>query len=109
LILVPVAIVLIPLIRGIPWLYSWRNRRKFYRWFGELKNLELEVMKNSELEKVMEYQGKLDQIEASINRIRVPLTLFGEVHRLKEHVDFLRGKLARSSHHSKEDKPNRET
>jgi TRAP-type uncharacterized transport system substrate-binding protein len=102
LILVPVAIVLIPLMRGIPWLYSWRNRRKFYRWFGELKNLESEVMKNSEPEKVLEYQGRLDQIEASVNRIRVPLILFGEVYRLKEYVDSVRGKLARLSHLSKE-------
>lgn len=102
LILVPVAIVLIPLIRGIPWLYSWRNRRKFYRWFGELKNLESDVMKNSEPEKVLEYQGRLDQIEVSINRIRVPLTFFGEVYRLKEHVDSVREKLARLNHHSKE-------
>jgi hypothetical protein len=102
LILVPVAIVLIPLMRGIPWLYSWRNRRKFYRWFGELKNLESDVMKNSEPEKVLEYQGRLDQIEASVNRIRVPLILFGEVYRLKEYVDSVRGKLARLSHLSKE-------
>jgi TRAP-type uncharacterized transport system substrate-binding protein len=102
LILVPVAIILIPLMRGIPWLYSWRKRRKFYRWFGELKNLESDVMKNSEPERVLEYQGRLDQIEASINRIRVPLTFFGEVYRLKEYVDSVRGKLARLSHHSKE-------
>jgi TRAP-type uncharacterized transport system substrate-binding protein len=102
LIVVPVAIVLIPLSRGIPWLYSWRNRRKFYRWFGELKNLEVEVAKKLDPEKLLEYQGRLDQIEDSINRIRVPLILFGEVNRLKEHVDFVRGKLSRLSHHSKE-------
>jgi len=89
-------------MRGIPWLYSWRKRRKFYRWFGELKNLESDVMKNSEPEKVLEYQGRLDQIEASINRIRVPLTFFGEVYRLKEYVDSVREKLARLSHHSTE-------
>jgi len=39
LIMVPVAIILIPLIRSIPWLYSWRHRRKFYHWYRELKNL----------------------------------------------------------------------
>jgi TRAP-type uncharacterized transport system substrate-binding protein len=102
LILVPVAIVLIPLMRGLPWLYSWRNRRRFYRWFVELRNLESEVMKNLEPEKVSEYQGRLDQIETSVNRIRVSLTFFGEVYRLKEYVDSVRGKLARLSQHSKE-------
>ena len=96
LILVPVAVVLIPLMRGIPWLYSWRNRRKFYRWYGELKNLEMEVLKISEPEKMVAYRGRLDQIESAINKIRVPLSLFGEVNRLKEHVDLVRGKLGRS-------------
>src|SRR5512136_47452 len=40
IILVPVAFALIPLLRGIPWLYAWRNRRRFSRWYEELKSLE---------------------------------------------------------------------
>jgi hypothetical protein len=102
IILVPVAVVLIPLIRGIPWLYSWRNRRKFYRWYGELKNLESEVVERPDSEKMVAYRGRLDQIEVAINKIRVPLTLFGEVYKLKEHVDSVRGKLARLNHQAKE-------
>lgn len=102
LILVPIAIILLPVIGNIPHVYGWRNRRKFYRWYGELKNLELEVTENSESEKMVEYQGRLDQIEASINKIRIPLAFFGEVYKLKEHVDLVRGKLTRLSRQSKE-------
>ena len=102
LILVPAAVVLFPLIRSIPWLYTWRNRRKFYRWYGELKNLESEVVGNPASEKMPEYQGRLDQIEASINKIRVPLAFFGEVYKLKEHVALVRGKLMETSRLSKE-------
>ena len=105
IILVPVVFVLIPLMRGIPWLYSWRNRRKFYRWYGELKNLESEVVERPDSEKMVAYRGRLDQIEAAINKIRVPLTLFGEVYKLKEHVDSVRGKLARLNHQARESNP----
>ena len=105
LILVPAAVVLFPLIRSIPWFYSWRNRRKFYRWYGELKSLESEIVENPESEKMPEYQGRLDQIETSINKIRVPLAFFGEVYRLKEHVDLVRGKLTRTRRPSKEGDP----
>jgi hypothetical protein len=52
-----------------------------------------------------EYQGRLDQIETSINKIRVPLAFFGEVYKLKEHVDLVRGKLTRTSRPSKEGDP----
>jgi len=105
LILVPAAFVLFPLIRSIPWLYSWRNRRKFYRWYGELKNLESEVVENLESEKMPVYHGRLDQIEASINKIRVPVAFFGEVYKLKEHVALVRGKLTRTTRPSKEGNP----
>jgi TRAP-type uncharacterized transport system substrate-binding protein len=97
IIIVPVAFVLIPLLRGIPWLNAWRNRRKFSRWYQELKNLEAEVGKKSASERMVEYQERLDHIEAAINKLRVPLILFGEVNRLKENVDLVRGKLARMS------------
>jgi TRAP-type uncharacterized transport system substrate-binding protein len=105
IIIVPVAFVLIPLLRGIPWLNAWRNRRKFSRWYEELKNLESEVGKKSASKRMGEDQGRLDHIEAAINRLRVPLILFGEVNRLKEHVDLVRGKLARLSPNSEEITP----
>ena len=97
----PVALILIPLIRSIPWVYSWRHRRKFYHWYRELKNLELEVMESSKLEDISGYHEKIDRIEAAINRIPVPLAFFEEVYRLQEHVDLVRGKLIRLSNQSK--------
>ena len=102
LIMVPVIIILIPLIRSIPWMYSWRHRRKFYNWYGELKNLELEMMEGPEPEDISGYHERIDRIEASINRIPVPLAFFDEVYKLQEHVDLVRGKLIRLSNQSKE-------
>ncbi len=105
LIMIPVAIILIPLIRSIPWLYSWRHRRKFHKWYRELKNLELEVMESPEPEDISGYHEKIDRIETSINRIPVPLAFFDEVYRLQEHVNLVRGKLIRLSNQSKEGNP----
>jgi TRAP transporter TAXI family solute receptor len=97
LIMVPALIILIPILRSIPWLYSWRHRRKVYRWYRELKNLELEVMASPNQEEMTGYQERLDRIEASINRISVPLAFFEEIYKLQQHVDLVRGKLARLS------------
>jgi hypothetical protein len=99
---IPAAIVLIPLIRSIPWLYSWRHRRKFYKWYRELKDLELEVTQSSEPGDIAGYHGKIDRIEAAINKISVPLAFFDEVYRLQQHVDLVRGKLIRLSNQFKE-------
>jgi hypothetical protein len=100
-ILIPAAIILVPLIRIIPWLYSWRHRRKFHKWYRELKNLELEVMESPGPEDISGYHEKIDRIETSINRIPVPLAFFDEVYRLQAHVDLVRGKLIRLSKQSK--------
>jgi TRAP-type uncharacterized transport system substrate-binding protein len=95
LILVPTAVVLIPLIRIMPWLYSWRNRRKFFYWYGELKNLELEVMEIAPAEQIATYQTRLNQIEAAVNQVHVPLAFFHEAYNLKEHIELVRGKITR--------------
>ena len=97
LLLIPTAAVLIPLIRIMPWFYSWRNRRKFFYWYGELKNLELEVRENPETERVGDYQRKLDRIEAAVNEVHVPLAFFQEAYNLKQHIEWVRGKVARLS------------
>jgi TRAP-type uncharacterized transport system substrate-binding protein len=104
LILVPAAVVLIPLLRIIPSLYSWWNRRKLYRCYEDLKNLEMEIAEDSTPGRMIDYQNTLDRIEAFINEIRVPLALFKEVYTLKEHVDLVRNRLARLDQQSKEDK-----
>jgi hypothetical protein len=102
LILVPAGVILIPLARIIPFLFSWWNRRKLYNSYEDLKNLETEIMGDSAPGRGIEYQEKLDRIEAFINEIRVPLALFKEVYTLKEHVDLVRNKLARLGQRSKE-------
>jgi len=95
LLLIPTAAVLIPLIRIMPWFYSWRNRRKFFYWYGELKNLELEVRESPQSERVGDYRTRLDRIEAAVNEVHVPLGFFHEAYALKQHIELVRGKLMR--------------
>jgi TRAP-type uncharacterized transport system substrate-binding protein len=95
LLLVPTAVVLIPLIRIMPWFYSWRNRRKFFYWYGELKNLELEVRESPQPERAGEYRARLDRIETAVNEVQVPLGFFHEAYNLKQHIELVRGKLTR--------------
>jgi TRAP-type uncharacterized transport system substrate-binding protein len=95
LLLIPTAAVLIPLIRIMPWFYSWRNRRKFFYWYGELKNLELKVREDPQTERVRDYQARLDRIEAAVNEVHVPLAFFHEAYDLKQHIELVRGKLTR--------------
>jgi hypothetical protein len=62
-------------------------------------------MESSEPEDIRGYLEKIDRIEASINRIPVPLAFFEEAYKLQEHVDLVRRKLIRLSNQSKEGNP----
>jgi hypothetical protein len=92
-ILIPVAVVLLPLVRIIPWLYSRRNRSKLYRWYGELKYLDLEVSEHPQPERISDYHAKLDRIEASVNKVDVPLAFYNELYTLREHIEMVRKKV----------------
>jgi TRAP-type uncharacterized transport system substrate-binding protein len=97
---IPAAIILIPILRSIPWLYSWRHRRKIHKWYKELKDLELEMIENTEPVDISDYHERINRIEASINKISVPLAFFGDVYKIQEHVDLVRSKLDRMSRQS---------
>ena len=97
LIMFPAILILIPLIRGIPLINAWRHRQKFYQWYRELKNLELEMTGGSGREDLSGYLEKIDRIEVSINKIQVPPAFFKDVYRLQEHIDYVRGKLLKIS------------
>jgi len=105
LLLIPTAAVLIPLIRIMPWFYSWRNRRKFFYWYGELKELELDLRESPQTDRVGDYQTRLERIEAAVNEVQVPLAFFHEAYNLKQHIEMVRGKLTRLNENSASDYP----
>jgi hypothetical protein len=79
----------------LPWIYTWRNRSKYYRWYRELRELEEELKVHPRLESVEDYRTRLDRIEEAICKIRVSVAFYDEVFILKEHVEMVRQKLIR--------------
>ena len=44
LIMIPLGVIIVPLIGIAPWVYSWRNRSKYYPQYRELRKLEREIL-----------------------------------------------------------------
>ena len=95
LVLISIGLVLVPLIGILPWLYTWRNRSKYYRWYRELRELEEELKEHERPENVEGYHARLDRIEEAVCRIRVSVAFYDEVFILKEHIQTVRQKLIR--------------
>ncbi|MFM0741986.1 TAXI family TRAP transporter solute-binding subunit [Paraburkholderia xenovorans] len=91
--LLPVAVLLFPAMRLIPALYRWRVRSRIYRYYGALIAIERGALANSTEDERKKLVEELDQIEASLNRLRMPLAYADAFYVLREHVGFVRDRL----------------
>lgn len=94
--LVPLVVILIPLIRILPSAYSWQVKRRIYRWYGELKQLESDLEHDREHAGIAGHLQRLEQIEQGISKLKVPLAYSGEFYHLRQHAEFVRGLITRS-------------
>jgi len=93
--LLPLVAVLLPLLKIAPSLYTWRIRSRIYRWYGELKFLELEIREKYDSARLAEYRSRLDALEENANTRPIPLAFTDQVYTLRQHIDMVRGILHR--------------
>jgi TRAP-type uncharacterized transport system substrate-binding protein len=89
-VLVSIVAILIPLTRVVPPLYQFRIRSRVFRWYGQLRKVEDSQGKRPTAELVKE----LDDIEAGVEHVSVPLSYADELYSLRSHINMVRGKLA---------------
>lgn len=94
--LLPLAVLVIPALRTIPALYSWRVRSRIYRYYGALIAIERDALKHKSEEERRKLVGELDEIERSLNTLRMPLAYADAFYVLREHIGFVRAHLADS-------------
>ncbi|HSQ05301.1 MAG TPA: C4-dicarboxylate ABC transporter substrate-binding protein, partial [Burkholderiales bacterium] len=91
--LVPVVLLLLPGLRLLPVLYSWRIRSRIYRWYGELIALERGALPNGAVQERSALLTRLDAIEKAVNRMKVPIAFADQFYVLREHINFVRDRL----------------
>jgi TRAP transporter TAXI family solute receptor len=89
----PILAILFPLFRVAPFLYSWRIRRRIFRYYGELKMIELEARQKPDSKSRSEWLEELDRIERAAHRIPTPLAFADQVYTLRQHVHMVRKAL----------------
>lgn len=94
--LVPLAAIMVPLMRVLPGLVAWRRQGRLYRRYGELKYLErdLAARQLDDAERRSAH-AQLDRIENEIVRTKFPLDFSDRVYTLRQHVDYVRAQIDR--------------
>jgi hypothetical protein len=100
-VMVALAALIIPLSKIVPPLYVWRIRSRVYRWYGQLRAVEQTLEKELEMsadpahcdEVRTELLRRLDDIEARVNHISIPLAYADALYGLRSHINFVRQRV----------------
>jgi TRAP-type uncharacterized transport system substrate-binding protein len=92
MVLVPLVILLVPVLRLVPAIYTWRIRQRVLRVYGALLELEREVMGHAVAERA-ELLARLDAIEERADGLKLPVAFADQFYVLREHVALVRRRL----------------
>jgi TRAP-type uncharacterized transport system substrate-binding protein len=95
-VVVALAALVIPLSKIVPPLYVWRIRSRVYRWYGQLRAVE-QALENADPAQCDEVRAdllrRLDDIEARVNHISIPLAYADALYGLRSHINFVRQRV----------------
>jgi hypothetical protein len=83
--------ILLPLSRIVPPLYQFRIRSRVFRWYGQLRAIELQMQ--DEGADPAHLAKELASLERKVSGISVPLSYADELYALRNNIDLVRRKL----------------
>ncbi len=96
--IVPLALVLIPVLRLLPIAYQLSVRLRIYRCYRPLLRIERDLFGELTPEKVQDIQQRLDEVEALVDKLKVPASFAGQFYELRVHIAFVRQRLEAAAH-----------
>jgi NMT1-like family len=91
--IVPLAVILIPGLKLVPWLYQWRINMRIYQRYGELMALERMAFSEITARERADLLKRLDEIEHRIITGKLPASAAGQLYVLRQHVHFVRNRI----------------
>jgi len=83
--------ILLPLSRIVPPLYEFRIRSRVFRWYGQLRAIELQMQ--TDAANPAHLAQELDALDDKVGRISVPLSYADELYALRNNINLVRRKL----------------
>jgi hypothetical protein len=91
--LVPLLTLLVPLAKVMPPMYRWQVRKKIYRWYRLLRELDIDHNGQLDGKRRDELLRRLQSIEDEVHKVTVPLSYSDELYNLRLHIDMVRRRL----------------
>lgn len=92
--ILPVATILLPLFKIVPWIYRWRVRNRILHWYSQLKRLERRLKDDGSTGARMTHKADLARISDAVGVIPVPFAYNDELYMLKAAIELVRQRIA---------------
>ncbi len=89
ILLVPAFALLFPFMRIAPPIFVWQIRRRIYKWYKNLRRIEVAARNERDAERRGTLLRQLAALQADVARVRVPLAFAVELYHLKQHMQFV--------------------
>ncbi len=96
ILLLPILVLLLPGLKIVPTLYTWRVRQRIYGRYGELMAIEREAFEQTTPEQRAGLLRRLDEFEARVIQLKLPGWWADELYVLRNHIAFVRRRLEAS-------------
>jgi hypothetical protein len=96
--LVPILTLLIPLLGFGPTAFDWSMRRRIYRWYRELAEIETAADRADSHDDTEGLIDRLDALQERVKQVHVSLAFRRELYALRAHIAFVRQAIARRWH-----------
>jgi TRAP transporter TAXI family solute receptor len=93
IVLVPLALILVPVVHYLPDLLRWRVRSRIYRWYGQLALLERDVATRRDALPIEKWLQELERITLAVEDLRTPTKYASEAYSLRGHIAFVRSMI----------------
>ncbi len=87
----PLVVLMIPLMKIMPPIYTWRMRSKIYRWYQALEQIDLANARPDP--DIAALKQKLEEIDQEVIHVSVPLSFASQLYDLRQHIELVKRRL----------------
>jgi hypothetical protein len=95
ILVIPMLALLIPLMKVAPPLYKWRTRKKIFRWYKYLREVDQRIFDGKIRETLETDIEGLRKLENEVLGVKVPLSYSDELYELHVHIESVVARLER--------------
>lgn len=89
LLALPLIALVIPITRLLPPAYRWSVRKKIFRWYEQVQDLDQSSNDDYEVANLARCKDELLRIENEVRDVEVPLSYASELYVLRQHIELL--------------------